>query len=309
LPFYETLWALDHSVLATGTGRMMQKGWKVGIAALLSALLAACSPVSLLNLAVPRSGYHVVRDLAYGTAPRQRLDLYVPDAPPPNMPVILFFYGGSWESGSKNLYLALGQAFASKGIMVAVADYRLFPQARYPAFLHDSAEAFAYVRAHAARYGGDPARLFLAGNSAGAYNAMMLVADGAYLSQAGADVGQVCGVIGIAGPYNFLPLTDKHLITIFGGAAWPETQPITHIDGKRPPMLLAAGTDDTTVSPRNSSDLAEKLKSYGSSVRLIAYPGVGHIGIILSLAPGFRGRTNLRGDVIDFVESTARACK
>ena len=48
---------------------MMQKGWKVGIAALLSALLAACSPVSLLNLAVPRSGYHVVRDLAYGAAP------------------------------------------------------------------------------------------------------------------------------------------------------------------------------------------------------------------------------------------------
>ena len=240
--------------------------------------------------------------------PSQRLDLYVPDAPPPNMPVILFFYGGSWESGSKNLYLALGQAFASKGIMVAVADYRLFPQVRYPDFLQDSAEAFAYVRAHAARYGGDPARLFLAGHSAGAYNAMMLVADRAYLLQAGADVGQVCGVIGIAGPYNFLPLTDKHLITIFGGANRPETQPITHIDGKRPPMLLAAGTDDTTVSPRNSFDLADKLRSFDSPVRLVTYPGIGHIGIILSLAPGFRGRTSLRSDIIQFVESVAPGC-
>jgi acetyl esterase/lipase len=287
---------------------MMRKGWTMGLAALMSLLLAACSPVSLLNLAVPRTGYHMVRDLAYGADPRQRLDLYVPDAPPPKMPVILFFYGGSWESGTKDLYLALGQAFASKGIMVAVADYRVYPQVRYPVFIEDSARAFAFVRANAAQYGGDPARLFLAGHSAGAYNAMMLVADKSYLRNAGADVGQVCGVIGIAGPYNFLPLTDKNLITIFGGARRPETQPINYIDGKRPPMLLAAGTDDTTVSPRNSSDLAEKLTSFGSPVRLVTYPGIGHIGIILSLAPGFRGRTSLRSDIIQFVESTAPGC-
>ena len=74
-------------------------------------------------------------------------------------------------------------------------------------------------------------------------------------------------------------------------------------------MLLAAGTDDTTVSPHNSSDMAEKLKSFGSPVRLITYPGVGHIGIILSLAPGFRSRTSLRDDIIQFVESTAPGCR
>ncbi|MEO8895943.1 MAG: alpha/beta hydrolase [Rhizomicrobium sp.] len=282
----------------------MHKGWKTGFAALMGALLAACSPVSVLNLAVSRSGYHLVRDLAYGTDPRQKLDLYVPDTTTAKMPVMLFFYGGSWETGSKDIYLALGQAFASKGIMVAVADYRLFPQIRYPAFLDDSAHAFAYIRDHAADYGGDPQRLFLAGHSAGAYNAVMLAADKSYLQKAGVDIGQVCGVIGIAGPYNFLPLTDDHLITMFGGVRRPETQPITYIDGKRPPMLLAAGTADTTVSPRNSSDLAAKLKSFDSPVQLISYPGVGHIGIILSLAPGFRGRTSLRDDIIRFVEST-----
>ncbi len=269
----------------------------------MGALLAACSPVSVLNLAVSRSGYHVVRDLAYGADPRQKLDLYVPDVATAQMPVMLFFYGGSWETGSKDTYLALGQAFASKGIMVAVADYRLFPQIRYPAFLDDSADAFAYVRDHVADYGGDPHRLFLAGHSAGAYNAVMLAADKSYLQKAGADISQVCGVIGIAGPYNFLPLTDDHLITMFGGARRPETQPITYIDGKRPPMLLAAGTADTTVSPRNSSDMAQKLKSFSSPVRLVSYPGIGHIGIILSLAPGFRGRTSLRDDIIQFVQS------
>ena len=286
----------------------MRKGWRMGLLAFLAAMLAACSPASVLNLAVPRTGYHRVRDLAYGADPRQKLDLYIPDAPPPKMPVMLFFYGGSWESGSKDFYLALGQAFASKGIMVAIADYRLYPQVRYPAFLEDSARAFAFIRANAARYGGDPTRLFLAGHSAGAYNAVMLAADKSYLQKAGADVSQICGVNGIAGPYNFLPLVDKNLITIFGGATRRETQPITYIDGKRPPMLLAAGTDDDTVLPRNSSDLAKKLKSFGSPAELIAYAGVGHIGIILSLAPGFRNRTTLRTDILRFVESRASRC-
>ncbi len=285
----------------------MHNGWKAGLAVVMGWFLAACSPVSVLNLAVPRSGYHVVRDLAYGPDTRQKLDLYVPDqggGGAAKMPVILFFYGGSWQTGSKKMYLALGQAFASKGIIVAIADYRLYPQIRYPVFLDDSASAFAYVRDHVAEYDGDPKRLFLAGHSAGAYNAVMLAADGRYLHKASADIAEICGVIGIAGPYNFLPLTDKHLIAMFGGANRPGTQPITYIDGKRPPMLLAAGTGDATVSPRNSSDLAAKLKSFGSPVQLATYPDVGHIGIILSLAPGFRGRTSLRDDIIRFVENT-----
>lgn len=288
--------------------RAVRRGCQAGLAALMGAVLAACSPVSLLNLAVPRTGYHVVRDLAYGSDARQKLDFYIPDAPPSRMPVMLFLYGGSWQSGAKDLYLALGQAFASAGIMVAVADYRLYPQVRYPAFIEDGARAFAFVRSNAARYGGDPARLFLAGHSAGAYNAMMLAADKSYLRQAGADVSEICGVIGIAGPYDFLPLKDEHLIAIFGGANRPDTQPISHIDGMRPPMLLATGSDDTTVLPRNSHALAEKLKSFGSPVRLATYPGTGHIGILLSLAQGFRGRTSLRGDVLRFVESTEALC-
>lgn len=283
----------------------MHKGLKAGLAALMGGILAACSPVSVLNLAVPRSGYHVVRNLAYGPDARQTLDLYVPDGGPAKMPVILFFYGGSWQTGSKDMYLALGQAFASKGIIVAVADYRLYPQIRYPVFLEDSARAFAYVRGHVTDYGGDTRRLFLTGHSAGAYNAVMLAADESYLRKAGADIGQVCGVIGIAGPYNFLPLTDSHLIAMFGGANRPQTQPITYIDGKRPPMLLATGTADTTVLPRNSFDLAAKLKSFGSPVQLVTYPGVGHVGIILSLAPGFRGSTSLRDDIMRFVENSA----
>jgi acetyl esterase/lipase len=279
------------------------------IVALMTAALTACTPisVSLLNLGVPRSGYHVVRDLPYGTDPRQRLDIYVPDGLAAKAPVILFFYGGFWQSGSKDLYLAFGQAFASAGIVVAIADYRLYPQVRYPEFVRDGAGAFTYIQTHAAQYGGDPARIFVAGHSAGAYIAVMLAADPGWLRDARADPARVAGVIGISGPYNFLPLRDENLIAIFGGKNQPETQPIAHIDGKRPPMLLATGTADTTVRPRNTADLAAKLEAYGSPVEVVTYSGVGHIGIILSLAPGFRGNTTLRQDIIDFVRRVSAA--
>lgn len=271
--------------------------------AALAALLSACSPAALLNLAVPQDGYHIERDLAYGADPRQKLDLYVPDHLAAPAPVLLFFYGGSWEGGSKSYYKALGQAFASKGIIVAVADYRVYPQVRYPAFVEDGAHAFKFLHAHVAAHGGDPARLFVSGHSAGAYIAVMLAADPRYLRAAGAEPAWIRGVIGIAGPYNFLPLQDKNLVAIFGGANRTDTQPINYIDGKRPPMLLAYGTDDTTVLPRNTLALAAKLRSFDSPVEVKPYASVGHIGIILSLAPGFRGRTSLRQDILDFVSA------
>ena len=133
---------------------------KAWIAATLGAIAAACSPtatsIKILNLTIPKDGYHVVTDLAYGADPRQKLDLYVPDKRKANAPVILFFYGGSWQSGRKDLYLAFGQAFASQGIVVAIADYRIYPQVRYPAFIEDGARAFGFLHARVAQYGGDP---------------------------------------------------------------------------------------------------------------------------------------------------------
>lgn len=271
------------------------------VAAVLGLLVSACVPI--LNLAVPRSGYSIQPDIAYGTDPRQKLDIYVPDGLTKPAPVILFFYGGSWSSGSKDMYRAFGQAFATKGIVTVVADYRLYPQVKYPAFVQDGAAAFRFVHEHIAKYGGDPGRLFLAGHSAGAYIAVMLDSDLHYLKDAEADPAWVRGVIGIAGPYDFLPLTDSDLIDTFGGDNVRETQPIDHIDGKRAPMLLAHGTGDDTVGIGNTRRMAAKLQSFGSDVTKIEYPGVGHIGIILSLAPGMRGSTTLRDDIVKFVYS------
>ena len=272
---------------------------------LLAGLLSACSPFTAVNLLVPKSGYSVRRDIAYGADPRQKLDVYVPDGLKAPAPVLLFFYGGSWEMGSRGDYLGFGQAFASKGIVTIVADYRLYPQVKFPAFVQDGARAVAFVHAHAGDYGGDNRRLFISGHSAGAYNAVMLGSDPRFLKEAGGDFSWIRGIIGISGPYDFLPLTDKALIDMFDGANNRAMLPITYIDTRtnRPPMLLVTGRADDTVGPGNTTRMAAAVNAHGGSARTIVYPGVGHIGIIASLLPPLRGRTSLREDVAGFINT------
>lgn len=263
-------------------------------------LLSACSAADLLNATITRDGYRVHRDLAYGGHPRQRLDLYVPDQAK-DAPVIVFYYGGSWQKGSKDDYRFLGQAFASRGFITAVADYRLYPEARFPAFVEDGALAFAYVHREVASFNGDPSRMFVAGHSAGAYIAMKVGGDPRYLRDAGASRAWVKGIIGIAGPYDFLPFTDDDIKAIFSTVPDRDSQPINHLIRPMPPVLLATGDEDDTVDPRNSERVYDKLKSWGSPVIMHVYPGTAHIGIILSLAEGFRHRTSLLDDIAAFV--------
>jgi acetyl esterase/lipase len=273
----------------------------LGVGALLTAL-AGCGPATL-NLFVPSSGYTIQHDIAFGADPRQKYDVYVPDGLTKPAPVILFLYGGSWQTGDKDGYRWVGQTFASQGIVTVIADYRLYPPAHFPAFVEDAALALRKVHDTIAASGGDPGRIFVAGHSAGAYNAIMLASNPKYIRDAGGEMSWIHGAIGIAGPYDFLPMTDPPIIALFNGADDPNTQPITFIDGKRPPMLLVAGTADETVSPGNTDRMVAKLKANGSEAQEILYPGVGHIGIILSLAPGFRGKTTLQDDIVKFVRA------
>ena len=131
----------------------------------------------------------------------------------------------------------------------------------------------------------------------------MLAAEPKFIEAVGGKPDWIRGVIGIAGPYDFLPLTEANYIDMFHGANNADAMPINHVDGKRPPMLLVAGDADATVGPGNADRMAARLKAHGSAVKVIKYPGIGHIGIILSLAPGFRGRTTLRQDMLDFIHA------
>ncbi len=257
--------------------------------------------IPLINSRVPRAGYRVLTDLAYGSEPRQTLDLYIPDGLTAPAPVLLFFYGGSWQSGSKAIYRAFGEAFAAHGIVTAIADYRLYPQVKYPAFIADGALAFRFLRQQVGAHGGDPGRIVISGHSAGAYIAAMLAVNPDYLGAVQEAPAAIRGVIGLAGPYDVLPLYDPVLIDIFGGDRVMATQPIKHVKPGAPPMLLAHGTKDSTVGAGNSRRFAKRLTEAGNAVELIEYKGIGHLGIILSLARGLRHRTTLYADMLRFI--------
>jgi acetyl esterase/lipase len=242
----------------------------------------------------------LAKDQAYGTHPRQRLDIYAPRklAAGAKVPVIVWFYGGSWNSGSRQGYAFAGRALASRGFVVAVPDYRLVPEVRYPGFLEDGAAAVKWLRANIARHGGDPDRLVLAGHSAGAYNAAMLALDPRWL---GSDRTAVRGLIGLAGPYDFLPLDVASTQNAFGHVAdLPATQPVNHAGAGDPPALLVAGAEDTLVRPRQTAALAQRLKEAGVSAETRLYPGVGHIGVMTALSKPLRGKAPVLQDAADF---------
>ncbi len=213
--------------------------------------------------------------------------------------MVLFFYGGNWDSGSKADYLFLGEALASRGFVVAIADYRIYPEVKYPDFLEDGATAARWTFAHIAQYGGDPARVSLMGHSAGAYNAMMLALDPEWL---GPERARIRSVVGLAGPYDFLPLTDPTLKIIFGTANdLTRTQPIVYADGTAPPSLLVTGRLDTVVSPGNVTRLAARLTEKGAKVEIERYAFLGHITLIGSFARPLRWVTPVLDDVAGFL--------
>ncbi len=242
--------------------------------------LAYCSPVTLLNAAAG-GNFHVTRNIAYMPGPRGMLDVYTPDGAV-NAPVVVFFYGGSWQEGDKAMYRFLGAALAARGVVTIIPDYRVYPQVRFPVFLQDSAAAVAWAHAHAQSFGGDPHRLVLMGHSAGAYNVAMLALDPEYLGAVGLNPGRdISGFIGLAGPYDFLPLHDPVLETIFGARQnLAATQPINFVASGAPPAYLAAGLRDTTVDPGNSRRLAAKLRAAGDAVQERYYPHLNHTLII-----------------------------
>jgi acetyl esterase/lipase len=200
--------------------------------------------------------------------------------------VVVFFYGGGWDQGEKRDYRFVGQTLAEQGFVAVVPDYRVYPAVRYPAFLQDSALAVRWARDHAAENGGDPERVFLMGHSAGAYNAVMLAVDRRWLGAVGMDPRRdLRGVIGLAGPYDFLPLHSDELKAIFGPPDMrPDTQPINHVDGQAPPMLLMTDARDKVVDPGNTERMADRIRERGGQVEAVTFPGLSHALILGAIA-------------------------
>lgn len=276
----------------------------LGSLALLLAL-GACAPLATLNALAATDRHSRVSDIAYGALPRQRLDLYRPTgvAPAGGWPVVVFFYGGSWNSGERAQYGFVGAALASRGMLALVADYRLYPEVRFPDFLADSAQALAWGLRHAGAHGGNPRRVFVMGHSAGGYNAAMLALDRRWLAATGHTPGELAGFIGLAGPYDFLPMSNRDTQPVFFHPDYPPgTQPLAFASAAAPASFLAAGRTDSKVNPeRNTAALAARLSAAGVPVSLHRYERADHVTLIGAFGLPLRWLAPVLDDVSRFV--------
>lgn len=230
------------------------------------------------------------------------LDVYVPEGPSDTPhPVVVFFYGGSWQWGTRTDYPFVGMTLAKEGFVTVIPDYRKFPEVRFPDFVEDGAEALAWVRENIAGYGGDPERVHIMGHSAGAHIAALLTFDERYLEQAGTP-GLIQSLVGLAGPYNFTP-DEQVFVDIFGPEAqFPQMQVPTFVDGNEAPVLLLHGLDDDIVGDRNTRELKQAVADAGGCAKTIYYPGVDHIEVMSSFTWVFRDSEPMVHDVVRYLK-------
>ncbi len=275
-------------------------------------LLSACSGQQLVNDLTSDKGYRLSSNVGFDSTTGLKLDVYAP-ANAINAPVVVFFYGGRWTEGRKEDYKFVGQALAARGMVAVIPDYRLYPQVRYPKFLQDNARAVRWTREQIGQYGGDPGKIVLMGHSSGAYNAAMLTLNPELLKAVGGDRTWIRGTIGLAGPYDFLPITDPDLRDIFGAPEnYDQTQPVLYPDGKNPPMLLMHGQDDNIVFAKNSESLAARIQQANGPVETVIYPKMSHRKIIASVATSSVvqfavGQSDVAYYINDFVKRTTSA--
>jgi len=157
---------------------------------------------------------------------------------------------------------------------------------------------------HAAEYGGDPKRIFVMGHSAGAYNAAMLALDGTWLQQQGLSPAALRGWIGLAGPYDFMPIKNVDVRPVFFFPDTPpSSQPINHVSKASPPALLIAAQKDTLVDPaRNTGGLARRLRESGVPVSEMYFDNVSHASLIATLS----GPLRMLAPTLDAIETFVR---
>lgn len=272
-------------------------------------LLSGCTAMGfgIANLPAKFSKNETITDLSYGDKPWQKLDVYIPgQAKRQKLPVIVFFYGGRWTDGSKEMYGFVGSKFADNDYVTVIADYSKYPDVNFPVFVEDAAKAVAWTYDNIDQYGGDPETLYISGHSAGAHIAGLVAADQRYLQAEGKSTTIIKAFAGLAGPYDFIPKAQD-LKDLFGPPEnYPQMQVTHFIEGDEPPMLLLWGDKDTKVWRRNIDLLEKKIQQKGGIVETKIYPGVGHVGIVANLAWFITGKATVVKDVTAFFENPTR---
>ncbi|HUS29547.1 MAG TPA: alpha/beta hydrolase [Kofleriaceae bacterium] len=231
--------------------------------ALVLIALAACTHPSTVTAPSAR----IERNVEF--APATTLDVYAP-LNATSAPVIVWFHGGALVEGDKQDEAAIAARFAEAGFVTIVPNYRLSPGVAHPAHVQDAASAVAWSIAHARDYGGDSARMFVGGYSAGAYLAALLATDERYLAAHQQSPSALRGVILVSGFFwvERPGVAPDRPTSVWGAdaGAWPDASPAHHLhDDMRPHLIIYADGDDEWRRQQNT-EYAETLKSAGQLV-------------------------------------------
>ena len=275
-------------------------------AALVFACVSGCASFTFFAANAPTAFSHVSRqvNLAYGADPRQKLDIYIPRRAV-SRPVVIFWYGGSWQAGNKSNYRFVGTALAKLGFVAVLPDYRLYPQVTFPVFDEDGARAVAWVEQHVQAFGGDPQRIVLMGHSAGAHTAAFLAFNHAFLERFGANTTDILGLIGLSGPYALVPDSDALRAAFAAPFSENDWQPIRFVDSRAPPTLLLHGLSDREVLPQETLELRDALVRENVRVEMHLFPHRGHPDTVAPFALLARWRTPVVKEVAAFVRSVS----
>jgi acetyl esterase/lipase len=249
----------------------------------------------------------LTRDVAPHPSVRTRLDAYQP-AGASGCPVLLYVYGGSWNSGSKELYAPMAQRLLPEGLVVVIPDYTLYPAARFPQPVREIAAAIAWTLDHVHQFGGDPRRVVVAAQSAGAQIAATALLDPRWLAEFGHSAADVRGFFGISGVYDvaaearFTRRFRGYVTNVMGGTGnFAAASPITHVTAAAPPAMLIHGDADTTVPIRLSEAFHERLVAAGVPSEFICYRGGGHSGLLFEALA--QNPARLTTDLLRFVRN------
>ena len=238
----------------------------------------------------------IERNISFGNAPWQKLDLY---AQRQEAPVVVFIYGGSWSSGEKSDYAFVADAFIRKGYTVAIPDYGKYPNVTYPTFVEDVAAAIAWATNNLTT-AGQP--LYLAAHSAGAHSAALVATDNRYLQAHNLTPSVISAFAGLAGPYNFTP-EDPQYVKTFGKENFTDMKANTHVSGDEPPTLLMHAKGDNLVSAKNAASFEQRLKEHDVDAETVFYSeSMSHTDMVLRLHPWFSDKQDMLNTIHQFFQ-------
>jgi len=301
----------QHVVLKTNKSSGLKKIAMFGV--MFGGVIAgACtySPTKILTAISSSRGVTLTKDIHYGTDSRQALDIYQPDAdiakPSTHhvggIPVVVFIYGGSWQSGDKAGYGFVGRSLAQAGYVSVVIDYRLAPKNIYPDYVNDSVSAISWVYQNIAQYGGNPNEIFVMGHSAGAFNAVAAVDDERFWKHSRVPNSAIKGVIGLAGPYSYDFRDYPDSKDAFPANGKPENiMPDSYVRSDAPPNYLLTAEKDTLVGIKNFLKMKRGLERANVPLETGVVPKVNHYTMIVAMASPMEWLGDTRKMVLDYM--------